>query len=330
VRRLTAAAVGLTVAAGLALAGPAQATRPLPDNRVGTVVKAVSPPPTNPDGSRSKPRPGNALPDKRIDGGLHARKDRPASTSGVRTMSCCTRSYAGAYQSFTSGTKPEGVYATALVSNPYINTAAGQDYHSLGEIAVEGGTGNTDDNQIVEVGYRKDHTGLKLFVYHWVNDTGTCYNGCGWVDYGPTTTNAGDDITAHAGSNKKMGIQYFGGNWWINYGNEWIGYYPGTIWSGASPASTFTRANYTQLFGEIAHDTTSAKCTDMGNGNQAGVGAAYFAGTGFIAGPAVALVANTTTDSSAWSLNMLSGTAFYYGGPGRNSVGGTPGTTGSC
>ena len=56
------------------------------------------------------------------------------------------------------------------------------DFHSLAELAVL----SSDGQQIVEVGWTVDR-GLNgdddphLFVFHWVDGVGTCYNGCGFV-----------------------------------------------------------------------------------------------------------------------------------------------------
>ena len=111
---------------------------------------------------------------------------------------------------------------------------------------------STDRRQIVEVGWIVDRTGygdenLHLFVYHWINGVETCYNGCGWVQV--SATRFPGMKLKYDGSASQYMIQYRDGNWWIGYQGEWIGYFPGSLWSG-----TYTASGLIQWFGELAAD----------------------------------------------------------------------------
>ncbi|TCO54879.1 neprosin family prolyl endopeptidase [Actinocrispum wychmicini] len=207
--------------------------------------------------------------------------------------------YGYAAQSATA----DGSSATMTVAQP---TLAAADFHSLAEIAAE----SADGQQIVEVGWNVDR-GLNgdaaphLFVFHWVNGTATCYNGCGFVPVGPPMAG----MTVPTG-NAQFAIQHFQGNWWLGYNNTWFGYFPDSLWNG-----TYTKVGLTQWFGEVAANSASP-CTDMGNGLFASsVSAATISGIGFFNGPAVNFSANAT-NPALYTVNKTDSTTMRFGGPG--------------
>jgi hypothetical protein len=238
--------------------------------------------------------------------------------------------YAGANQ---LGITADGVYANVKVAKPYM---ASYDYHTLAEVAAQKDVGGVP--QIVEVGWNVDRAingddDPHLFVYHWVNNTTSCYNGCGWVDNPAVNIDAGEDITAWIGTAKKFAIQYSGGNWWVGVDNQWIGYFPESLWTSAG-VTGFNNIGYTQLFGEIALEDGLDECTDMGTGQYASAGsgsAAYFSSIGYVNGPTPNF-STLNTDANKWSAALLSGSkrSFLYGGPGETSTNTTPGNVGSC
>jgi len=76
---------------------------------------------------------------------------------------------------------------TMSVNRPVYDDSGGAG-HSLDEIAVQGGPKN---GNIVELGWlvSTDQNGdadPHIFVFHWKNWQGTCYNGCGWQQYSNT------------------------------------------------------------------------------------------------------------------------------------------------
>jgi len=195
----------------------------------------------------------------------------PSHLRAKRTPGAVSYIYAGGKQRPT--TPPTGVSSLNTVSTPYINPT--WDYHTLNENAVQ----SADEQQAVEVGVTRDQSTngdnkVRLFVYHWVNGQETCYNGCGWVDNAANTTfNAGADLTAYANANTEMvfQIERTATAWWIGFGPndgtaDWIGNFPDTIWTGATPSvTTFKQVDFFQTFGEVAAGTP-ATCADMGLG----------------------------------------------------------------
>lgn len=199
----------------------------------------------------------------------------------------------------------EGAYANFTITKPSL---ALTDFHSLAELAVQSSSGN----QVVEVGWTVDRlvngdSDPHLFVYHWVNGVPTCYNACGFVQYSPNVS-PGDTLPQNA--TKRLGIQYYDGAWWIAYDTEWVGYFPGSIWS-----NNFTQSGMIQAFGEVA-GISLAPCTEMGNGLHGATdnSAARIGSVSYINGPAVDLYVRST--SPYYDVAKLSNRTFRYGGPG--------------
>jgi hypothetical protein len=134
------------------------------------------------------------------------------------------------------------------------------DSHSLAEIAVQ----SADRRQIVEVGWTVSRLlngdeNPRLFVYHWVDGAGTCYNGCGWVQ--ASATRFPGMRLAYDGTASQYMIQFREGNWWIGYQGEWIGYFPALLWNGI-----FTQSGVIQWFGELASTpSTTLPLSSIGN-----------------------------------------------------------------
>jgi len=209
---------------------------------------------------------------------------------------------AGAYQYVTA----DGAYMSTPVQSPVVAAA---DYHSLAELAVE----SSDGQQIIEIGWRvyrpQDQT-PRLFIYHWVNGVGTCYNtGCGFVSNSSTVT-PGMALTPSS-SPVQFAIEYFQGNWWYGYNGTWFGYLPGSTWT------SFTQTGLVQMFGEIS-TTTARPCTDMGNGYLGtSPSAAAVTSVGYYnTTTATSLTKFTPDDSTLYDSQVTTATSFRYGGPG--------------
>ena len=76
---------------------------------------------------------------------------------------------------------------TMSINRPTYDNSGGAG-HSLDEIAIQGGSGN---GNIVELGWlvssdMNPDADPHIFVFHWVNDAKSCYNGCGWKQYSNT------------------------------------------------------------------------------------------------------------------------------------------------
>jgi Neprosin len=237
----------------------------------------------------------------------------PATTvSSTAGMGCTYRTtnqyfcHAGAYQSVTS----DGAYMSTTVESPWVETG---DTHSLAELAVE----SSDQQQIIEIGWTVDTAQWdetpRLFIYHWINGQGTCYNsGCGFVQDTSTTITPGMALTPSS-TPVQFAIEYYQGNWWYGYNGTWFGYLPeSSVWGG-----TFTQAGLVQEFGEVA-STTSTPCTDMGNGYLGtDTAAAAVTGVGYYNSTTpVSLARSTVDDSSLYDSQVTSANSFRYGGPG--------------
>ena len=197
-----------------------------------------------------------------------------------------------------------GAYANVVIGKPYL---APGDYHSLAEISIQ----SSDGQQIVEVGWTVDRTvngdsDPHLFVYHWVNGQGSCYNACGWRQYSVTTQ---PGYTLPVGAAKLFGVQHANGAWWVAYDTEWIGYFPDSLWNWQ-----FSHAGVQQFFGEVA-TSTGLPCSQMGTGSSAFTDtSARFGSIGLINGPAAQVI--TREIGGVYNVNQLSDRTFRYGGPG--------------
>ncbi|MER5635451.1 neprosin family prolyl endopeptidase [Kitasatospora sp. NPDC002227] len=184
--------------------------------------------------------------------------------------------------------------------------------HSLQELALQ----SADRNSTVEIGWTVDlglngDTRPHLFVYHWVNGQESCYNGCGFVS---TNRNVKPGMTVGAGSSASYAIQNVGGDWWLYWNNQAIGYFPGSLWSG-----NYTRAQVVTAFGEIAH-ATDATCEDMGNGWAAASNRSSWIDSYYLAGSAdaPALTVSATSPALYFSAGATA-TSFHLGGPGSGT-----------
>jgi Neprosin len=183
------------------------------------------------------------------------------------------------------------------------------DYHSLAEVSGQ----SADQKETVEVGWTvdpgvNDSPNPHLFVFHWVNGVPTCYNGCGWVQVS-TTRYPGMPVTVTS-TPQQYGMTYYQGNWWISYQNEWIGYFPGTLWGGG-----FTQLGLAEWFGEV-YAFTPQTCTDMGNGLYGSDANAASINNIFLINGGAFSPGFFQTNSALYQIFDLGGYRFRYGGPG--------------
>jgi hypothetical protein len=304
-RRFLATSAALTTVAGLGLVQATSASASPAPTSNGAAVADVSaaatlakPPPDPPSLRQSGVTAGVTQPLP-----SYQPKGSPPEP-GVQqppSVDALTYLYGNSYQYAAA----DGSYANYTVAKPFL--AAG-DFHTLAELAAQ----SADGQQIVEVGWTVDR-GLNgddnphLFVYHWVDRTPSCYNGCGYVQYSATIR---PGATLPVGGLPLLSIRHYQGNWWIYYGTEWIGYYPDALWGGR-----YTSTGLTQWFGEVAANS-AAPCTDMGNGQFASsASATAISGISFYAGPAVSIT-SFGTNPSYYSAQATSSNSARYGGPG--------------
>jgi hypothetical protein len=171
------------------------------------------------------------------------------------------------YASAAYARRADGGGMTATIERPAYDGSGGPG-HTLDEIAVHGGSALGD---IVEVGWNVSTSQYSdanphLFVFHWINSGPTCYDACNWQQYS-TTYFPGMDLSTLVGREAYLGYVYFQGNWWAWFDNQWLGYFPGSEWSGA-----YTNNDLIQWFGEVASLNGIPPHTDMGNGVLPGQG----------------------------------------------------------
>lgn len=256
----------------------------------------------------------------------------------------------------SSGGTASGYAANLRINDTFVDTAR-SDYHSLGEIAVRSSSGQ----QIIEVGSTTDASvcgtttvgGVTkpktcLFTFRWVNGTPGTYNGSGFVEYA-TACNvagvecAGDSLAADFGLDKRFQITHSTSGtpvWWVGYDGYFIGYYPDTVWTGATPSVTFNTASLFQGFYEVASSVQNT-CTDLGNGilGSAASGLASRVGSSNLTNKVPTTIVNNFTASTVnvpaspvglADVSALSAETMRGGGPMWNSAGTAAGITGGC
>ena len=237
----------------------------------------------------------------------------PAAAATARPRSApfppTTFLYADANQLATA----DGTFADVTVEQPVVGP---QDFHSNAEVAAE----SADGRQIVEIGWIVDHNlngdgQPHLFVFHWINGVGACYNGCGWVPLARAPFFAGQAMPV--GATVRFQIQHVTSGtpgWQLSVDNIPIGEFPDSEWNG-----TFTRIGLAQWFGEVAASASQPPCTQMGDGAFASSPtAAEFSDIGFVNGPATNFTSTVVTNPALYTVNQIAPNAFRFGGPGNS------------
>jgi len=221
--------------------------------------------------------------------------------------------------------------------NPY--TELDSEF-SLSQIWVV--RGSNSDKQTLESGWQ-DYPDLygshspKLFVYSTQDgyvSTG-CYNGtCGdFVQYSATIT----PTIGWTNHSIVGGTQYIvqlrwqrddsNDNWWLMYGTQWVGYYPGSLFDSAGVQNEAARVSYG---GEIINtDPLDHTYTDMGNGGYPAAGWAQTAYTRTLrtistsnVWQAAGTASEFRTDSFCYDVDLsyaagIWANYFYFGGEGH-------------
>jgi hypothetical protein len=89
---------------------------------------------------------------------------------------------------------------------------------------------------------------------------GTCYDGCGWQQVS-TTYYPGQNLQPLVGKEVYLGYALWQGNWWAWFDNQWLGYFPASLWQ-----NQYKRATLVQWFGEVASDNDVPPGSEMGFG----------------------------------------------------------------
>jgi hypothetical protein len=235
-----------------------------------------------------------------------------------------------------------GSQSTLNVWSPYTEKA---NEFSLSQIAVTRGSG--DDKETVEAGWQKyrDLYGdyrPRLFIYFTPDNYGSggCYNlTCGAFVQVNNSVYIGGGFTnisshPHPSTAWEFTIRWQRhgetGDWWLKYGDTWVGYYPSNLFddSGLRP-----RGSKASFYGEIIDRQTGDRHTrtDMGSGHFPGDGFRYAAyqrrvrtittGNVWNLRP---VLSTTRTDADCYDISVNSSSGsweryFYFGGPGYNA-----------
>jgi hypothetical protein len=162
--------------------------------------------------------------------------------------------------------------------DPY---TAHSDEFSLSQIGLEGNR-ETGGRQTAEAGWQeyRDKYGdwiPHLFVYYTTNgyskdgDNIGGYNQevKGWVQYSNSVYPGAisNHVSTPGGAQWELFIKYqlYQGNWWLNVGGEWIGYYPASLYADPGLRNGADRILF---FGEIVDSAShnEATKTQMGTG----------------------------------------------------------------
>jgi hypothetical protein len=154
--------------------------------------------------------------------------------------------YGGAYTWVSS----DGAAMMLSINDPHYSNPNASG-HTLNEVSVQGQPPNTDN--IVELGWlvstdtNNNSSDPFIFVSQWKNGTWGCNNGCGWQQYS-SKYYPGQNISLLKGHDVYAGYVFYRGNWWAWFDNEWLGYFPGSLWD-----NNFSRSTINQWFGEVSY-----------------------------------------------------------------------------
>jgi len=282
-KTLGMAAAVVIVATGLtapASASPVTAAPVVPAGSVinpsGQIVKKL-PPLDTVGGAKGAPNT-KGTPIKGMPGGkVKVAKAKSGKITALADPACTGSSFGACYfyngGGQTAFTANYGASAIIKIGGHSGALNGATDYHTLVENAVQ----SADGQQIVEVGVTQDPIvnknggvgwyGPRAFVGAWINGVFQGYNGGGFVPVsgasivpGVTNLSANTNYAHHIWYDTAQDL------WWTGLGSAWLGYFPGSLWTGATPSVTFNRNERTQIFWELA-STEEEPCSDLGNGD---------------------------------------------------------------
>jgi len=264
---------------------------------------------------------------------MHGKKGLPESSTPNIGFSDSTHThYHAGYSQTVLNWGTDGVLS---VKSPYVY---GYDEFSLGQFAVYRGTGS--GRQTIEAGWQKYPSFYgdnypHLFTYFTtVNYTqnqnyvgGYNERVRGFIRYG--SSGLVPEAALVSGTELAIEALQYQGNWWIKARGEWIGYYPGWMFSSAGLRDS---AAGVMWFGEVTdyrYDWVMTY-TYMGTGTSSGSGAAYMKNLRTQGTTAKSSFAQQTpvaekpvcysAKGSAWTAGA-NGSNFTYGGKGAHTLG---------
>ena len=235
--------------------------------------------------------------------------EEPADEVGVAAAQVATGRYYYAGVIKAGGTSGYGVGAKIRIENPTVVFA---DDMVTSQISLVKGPGN---DSVVELGYRKWQTAQPtLLVGHWVN--GSFMNATGFVQVSAAFT-PGMSLASYVGQRVAFEIRNIAGDWWVWFDQEWVGYFPGSLWKGS-----FTNGDWAHWYGEVYSGLPHfPPLTDMGNGRfGADPLAAYidrmYLCTSTASCSLISGASRSETNAGYYSLFYDGGHYLRHGGPG--------------
>jgi hypothetical protein len=205
---------------------------------------------------------GNPDQARRLSRAPSAGPNRVSPSSLIEQPCDGTEEYGGCYYwSAASDLRTaQGGGVSMTIENPTVaETPVSQAGHSLEEMSVQAGP---NEDNIVEIGsiVWSDENAPWLFVFHWINGKQTCYYACGFVPEN-STYYPGMSLISMVGDTVYDGYVFWKGSWWAWFNDQWLGYFPGSIWN-----DQFENSTQVQWFGEVEATAGVPPQTQMGDG----------------------------------------------------------------
>ena len=254
-------------------------------------------------------------------------------------LTAAVHEYAHAYQWVNN-------YGMSAVFNVWSPAVEQPDEFSLSQLWVTRGLTTDNSLQTAETGWQScrliyGDSNPHLFIYRTTGNyqTGTgCYNlDCTGFVQTDNSVIIGGNLTPYStqgGTQYEVSLAYFRDtsaphNWWLKYGNTWVGYYPNSLYNSQGIANYSDEIDFG---GEIVNDSTGGlhTTTQMGSGHFPSDGfgvAAYTKKIQYWDTSATQFDATglnrDVTNASYYDLSLWASTDsnwlryFYFGGPGR-------------
>ncbi|HMU50927.1 MAG TPA: neprosin family prolyl endopeptidase [Geminicoccaceae bacterium] len=222
--------------------------------------------------------------------------------------------YAGARQALNQSIGIQGDFSTARPS------LVVRDHHTLAELAAQ----SADGKQIIEVGWTVDRqlnndSEPHLFVFYWVDGKAAPFSSgqynSGFEHYTTRPDRLPGAKVVVSNTPVRLAIRHHNSEWWIFYKDQWIGYFPDSLWT-----NRFKNLGLGQWFGEVAASTRQPT-TWMGNGLHGNYAlSSFMRNMGFTTPNGRGYRAYTEKYESVhsfYSIGLPTVNSIHYGGKGK-------------
>ena len=173
-------------------------------------------------------------------------------------------SHAIGYEAFGGDGKVDGLWASQTNEQPYVvypeSLRGARSTAQLWAIGYDGpscwSTLETGWSESAGI-YGDTEPHLFVFAFDCGEAIGYAGGALPWVQVSPVAYP--NMVLSHNDRFHLYGTRLVGGDWWVYYGGEWLGYVPGEAWTSYFPSSI----DEAQAGGEVATPNRRT-CTDMG------------------------------------------------------------------